>query len=301
MFGIAAHPCLFAFSPDLFWLVLAFAFGCGSFWFLWSLMFVSITELIHWFKTCWPYRRHRKLVAMLSRMIALHHRMTQNAAEMMQLIQETLNQADEAHNRRHHDGQGSLRQQYVRGRSLAESSQPRTLDRAGVDEVNPPGPVMLHSVISETPTEPAPHVGIQSLQLRADHRHNPAVNPKSLPMASSRRTPTTLWTRARRVPWCIIMSVSRVSRRPTFPAPSWTRKVRTDVEQSGRDAELHLPSLRIPRNVRRIQRLALQPQLRHLLALACSPLLNPFLNPLQGLLRKYLVPGQKKMTSSFAA
>ena len=180
MFGIAAHLCLFAFSPDLFWLVLASAFGCGSFCFLWSLIFVSITELIHWFKKCCPSRRHRRVVAMLGRMIALHHRMTQNASEMMQLIQETLNQADEAHSRWHHDGQGSLRQQYVRGRSLAESSRPRALDRAGVDEVNPPGPVMLHSVISETPTEPPPHVGFQSLQLHADHRHNPAVNPKSL-------------------------------------------------------------------------------------------------------------------------
>ena len=117
---------------------------------------------------------------MLGRMIALHHRMTQNAAEMMQLIQETLNEADEAHSRRHHDGQGSLRQQYVRGWSLAESSRPRAHAHAGVDEVNPPGPVMLNSVNSETSTGPPPHVGFQSLQLHADRRHNAVDNPKSL-------------------------------------------------------------------------------------------------------------------------
>ena len=110
-------------------------------------------------------------------MIALHHRMTQNAADMMQLIQETLNQADEAHSRRHHDGQGRLRQQHVRGLSLAESSRPRAHDHAGFDEVDPPGPVILNSVNSETPADPPPPV---ALQLHADHRHNAVANPKSL-------------------------------------------------------------------------------------------------------------------------
>ena len=117
---------------------------------------------------------------MLGRMIALHHRMTQNAADMMQLIQETLNQADEAHSRRHHDGQGRLQQQYAHGRSLAESSRPHALTPAGVDEVNPPGPLMLNPVNPATPTDPPPHVGFQSLQSHTDHRRNVVVNPKSL-------------------------------------------------------------------------------------------------------------------------
>ena len=157
MFGFVARFCLFGLSPDLVRLVLAFAFGCSSsFWFLGFLTLVLITELVRWFKKCWPSRRHRRAVAMLGRMIALHHRMTQNAADMMQLIQETLNQADEAHSRRYHDGQGRLRQQHVRDRSLAESSRPRAPDHAGFDEVDPPGPVMLNSVNSETPTDPPP-------------------------------------------------------------------------------------------------------------------------------------------------
>ena len=69
-----------------------------------------------------PFRRYRNAVVMLGRMIALHHRMTQNAADMMELIQETLNQADEAHSRRIHGGHDGVRHHHVRGLSLAESS-----------------------------------------------------------------------------------------------------------------------------------------------------------------------------------
>ena len=64
--------------------------------------------------------------------------------------------------------------------SLAESSRPRAPDHAGFDEVDPPGPVMLNSVNSETPTDPPPPVGFQSLQIHADHRHDAVANPKSL-------------------------------------------------------------------------------------------------------------------------
>ena len=99
-----------------------------------------ITELIWWFKTWAFFRRYRNAVVMLGRMIALHHRMTQNAADMMQLIQETLNQADEAHSRRIHGGHDGVRHHHVRGLSLAESSRPRAHDRARLDEVEPPGP-----------------------------------------------------------------------------------------------------------------------------------------------------------------
>ena len=113
-------------------------------------------------------------------MIALHHRMTQNAADMMQLIQETLNQADEAHSRRLHDGQDRLRQQHVRGLSLAESSRPRAHNHAGLDEAEPLGPVILNSVNSKNLADPPPPVGFQSLQLHADHKHNAVANPKSL-------------------------------------------------------------------------------------------------------------------------
>ena len=117
---------------------------------------------------------------MLGRMVALHHRMTQNAADMMQLIQETLNQADEAHSRRLHGGHDCVRQQHVRGLSLAESSRPRAHDHAGLDEVEPPGPGIRHSVNSEDLADPPPPVDFPSLQLHVDHQHNAVANPKSL-------------------------------------------------------------------------------------------------------------------------
>ena len=113
-------------------------------------------------------------------MIALHHRMTQNAADMMQLIQETLNQADEAHSRRIDGGHDCVRQHHVRGLSLAESSRPRAHDHARLDEVEPPGPGIRHSVNSEDLADPPPPVDFQSLQLHVDHQHNAVVNPKSL-------------------------------------------------------------------------------------------------------------------------
>ena len=106
--------------------------------------------------------------------------MTQNAADMMQLIQETLNQADEAHSRRLHGGHDRVRQQHVRGLSLAESSRPRAHDHAGLDEVEPPGPGILNSVNSEDLADPPPPVDFQSLQLHVDHKHNAVANPKSL-------------------------------------------------------------------------------------------------------------------------
>ena len=87
-----------------------------------------------------PFRRYRNAVVMLGRMIALHHRMTQNAADMMELIQETLNQADEAHSRRMHGGHDGVRHHHVRGLSLAESSRPRAHDHARLDEAELPGP-----------------------------------------------------------------------------------------------------------------------------------------------------------------
>ena len=117
---------------------------------------------------------------MLGRMIALHHRMTQNAADMMQLIQETLNQADEAHSCRIHGGHDCVRQHHVRGLSLAKSSRPRAHDHARLDEVEPPGPGTRHSVNSEDLADLPPPVDFQSLQLHVDHQHNAVVNPKSL-------------------------------------------------------------------------------------------------------------------------
>ena len=113
--------------------------------------------LKHWFKQCCTSCGPPRAVAMLGRMIALHHRMSQNAGDMRQLIQETLNQADEAHSRRHRDGQGRW-QQCVHGRSLPEPSR-------------------LHA---PAPTDPPPPAGFQSAQSHADHRRNVAVNPKSL-------------------------------------------------------------------------------------------------------------------------
>ena len=126
------------------------------------------------------FRRYRNAVVMLGRMIALHHRMTQNAADMMQLIQETLNQADEAHSRRIHGGHDGVRHHHVRGLSLAESSRPRAHDHARLDEVEPPGPGIRHSVNSEDLADPPPLVDAQSLQLHMDHQRNAVVNPKSL-------------------------------------------------------------------------------------------------------------------------
>ena len=127
-----------------------------------------------------PFRRYRNAVVMLGRMIALHHRMTQNAADMMDLIQETLNQADEAHSRRVHGGHDDVRHHHVRGLSLAESSRPRAHDHARLDEAELPGPGIRHSVNSEDLADPPPLVDAQSLQLHMDHQRNAAVNPKSL-------------------------------------------------------------------------------------------------------------------------
>ena len=127
-----------------------------------------------------PFRRYRNAVVMLGRMIALHHRMTQNAADMMELIQETLNQADEAHSRRMHGGHDGVRHHHVRGLSLAESSRPRAHDHARLDEAELPGPGIRHSVNSEDLADPPPLVDAQSLQLHMDHQRNAVVNPKSL-------------------------------------------------------------------------------------------------------------------------
>ena len=159
---------------------------------------------------------------MLGHMIALHHRMTQNAADMMQLIQETLNQADEAHSRRHHDGQGCLQQQYAHSRSLAESSRPHALAPAGVDEINPPGPLMLNPVNPATPTDPPPHVGFQSLQ---SHRRSVVVNPKSLSYCTiAGDTNDSIDLRSKSP------MVSRASRRPIFPGQGWDRSTQNKTE-----------------------------------------------------------------------
>ena len=135
-------------------------------------MSVLTLVLTHWFKQCCTSCGPPRAVAMLGRMIALHHRMTQNAGDMMQLIQETLNQADEARSRRHHDGQGRWQQQHVHGRSLAEPSRLHAPAPIGADEVNPPGPPMSTPVNPASPTDPPPHVGFQSIQSHADHRRN---------------------------------------------------------------------------------------------------------------------------------
>ena len=113
----------------------------------------------------------------------------------MQLIQQTLNQADEARSRRHHDGQGRWQQQHVHGRSLAEPSRLHAPAPIGADEVNPPGPPMSTPVNPASPTDPPPHVGFQSIQSHADHRRNVAVNPKSLSyciIAADTNDPTDL-------------------------------------------------------------------------------------------------------------
>ena len=146
---------------------------------------------------------------MLGRMIALHHRMTQNAADMMQLIQETLNQADEAHSRRIHGGHDGAWHPHLRGLSLAESSRPRAHDHARLDEVEPPGPGIRHSVNSEDLADPPPLADAQSLQLHVDHQRNAVVN--------------------------------RASRRPMFPAPSWTRVRPVGAERSGSSERTHSP------------------------------------------------------------
>ena len=143
------------------------------------LMSVLTLVLKHWFKQCCTSCGPPRAVAMLGRMIALHHRMSQNAGDMMQLIQETLNQADEAHSRRHRDGQGRW-QQYVHGRSLPEPSWLQAPAPVGTDEVTPPGSPMSTRVNPASPTDPPPPAGFQSAQSHADHRRNVAVNPKSL-------------------------------------------------------------------------------------------------------------------------
>ena len=158
-------------------------------------MSVLTLVLIHWIKQCCTSCGPPQAVAMLGRMIALHHRMTQNAGDMMRLIQETLNQADEARSRRHHDGQGRWQQQHVHGRSLAEPSWLHAPAPIGADEVNPPGPPMSTPVNPASPTDPPPHVGFQSIQSHADHRRNVAVNPKSLSyciIAADTNDPTDL-------------------------------------------------------------------------------------------------------------
>ena len=87
-----------------FWL---FTVMCpGLFVFSCFLMSVLTLVLRNWFKQRYASCGPPRAVARLGRMIALHHRMSQNAGDMMQLIQETLNQADESHSRRHRDGHG---------------------------------------------------------------------------------------------------------------------------------------------------------------------------------------------------
>ena len=257
-----------------------------------------------------PFRRHRNAVVMLGRMIALHHRMTQNAADMMQLIQETLNQADEAPCRRIHGGHDGARHHHVRGLSLAESSRPRAHDHARLDEVEPPGPGIRHSVNSEDLADPPPLVDFQSLQLHVDHQHNAVVNPKSLSYgvvtgdANEAIDPRPKSSMAH--PHVGQPNIKKAN----VPSSIMDKGGMIGAEQSGSDAVLHPPRGRTPRSLQHVQYLALQRQLQYLLAWAHSPLLNPFqkrllmLTPMpaiQELPRRYLAPGQRKMTSSFAA
>ena len=115
LFHLPATPTRKNSQAPAFWLLPSCVRVCPFLFFLVSCFLMSVLTmvLIHWFKQCCTSCRPPRAVAMLGRMIALHHRMTQNAGDMMQLIQETLNQADEARSRRHHDGQGRWQQQYV--------------------------------------------------------------------------------------------------------------------------------------------------------------------------------------------
>ena len=108
LFHLPATPTRKNSQAPAFWLLSSCARVCLFLFFLVSCFLMSVLTmvLIHWFKQCCTSCRPPPPVAMLGRMIALHHRMTQNAGDMMLLIQETLNQADEARSRRHHDGQG---------------------------------------------------------------------------------------------------------------------------------------------------------------------------------------------------
>ena len=233
--------------------------------------------------------------------------MTQNAADMMELIQETLNQADEEHSRRMR-GDG-VRHHHVRGLSLAESSRPRAHDHARLDAAELPGPGIRHSVNSEDLTDLPPLVDAQSLQLHLDHQCNEVVNPKSLsygvvtgetneaidprPKSSTARPHVgQLTIKKTNVP-SSIMDKSGTDRRRT-------KRKRCRATSSERTHSPEPPARPVPRTP------APAP---------VSPCVVPFSSPeslppllvltlmlaIQELPLKYLAHGQRKMTSSFAA
>ena len=221
-------------------------------------------------------------------MIALHHRMTQNAADMMQLIQETLNQADEAHSRRIHGGHDCVRHHHVRGLSLAESSRLRAHDHARLDELEPPGPGIRHSVNSEDLADPPPPVDFQSLQLHVDHQHNAVVNPKSFidprPKTSMAHTQVGQPSIKKANIPSSIMDKGGTDRRRT-------KRKRCRATFFERTHSPEPPARPVPRTP--------APAPVSPCARAHSDAGNPGTPP--ELPRKYLAPGQRKMTSSFAA
>ena len=162
----------------------------------------------------------------------------------------------------------SLQQQYVRSWSLAESSRPRALTPAGVDEVNPPCPVMLNSVNSETPTDPPPHVGFQSLQLHADHRHNVVVNPKSLSCGIIAGDTNDSIDPRSKSPMVHDYVGQPGIKKANIPRSIMDKKG-TDRRRTKRQrCRATSSEIRTLRNLQHVQRLALQPRLRSLLALA---------------------------------